>query len=407
MTDTTAAERPRPVPARLSPRDVVRVGGAGLRTRPLRAVLSALGIAIGIAAMVSVVGISSSSRAGLDRTLAALGTNLLTVTPGDTIFGEEAKLPPESVAMVGRIGPVTQTAAVGSVGDAQVYRNDRIPEAESGGIGVNAATTSLLDLVGAKLDNGTWLNAATERYPAVVLGASAAERLGIGAAGTDVQIVVGGVWFTVIGILEPVTLVPELDSAALVGWPAAEAELGFDGHPTTVHTRTADTAVESVRDVLAQTANPEAPNEVSVSRPSDALAARQATNATFTALLLGLGAVALLVGGVGVANTMVISVLERRAEIGLRRSLGATKGQIRSQFLAESLLLSALGGVGGLVLGLVVTGGYAATQSWPIVVPVWAMFGGVAATLVIGGIAGLYPAVRASRLAPTEALAAP
>jgi putative ABC transport system permease protein len=236
---------------------------------------------------------------------------------------------------------------------------------------------------------------------------AAARRLGVPTAGPDIQIWLGGRWFIVVGVLALAPLAPELDSSALVGWPAAQSYLDFDGHPTTVYTRSADSAVEAVRGVLAQTANPQAPNEVKVSRPSDALAARQATNRTFTALLLGLGAVALLVGGVGVANTMVISVLERRPEIGLRRSLGATRGQIRLQFLAESLLLSALGGGGGVLLGIAVTALYAGTQSWTAVVPAWAMLGGLAATLVIGALAGLYPAIRAARLAPTEALATP
>jgi putative ABC transport system permease protein len=144
-----------------------------------------------------------------------------------------------------------------------------------------------------------------------------------------------------------------------------------------------------------------------ISRPSDALAAKQATSQAFAGLLLGVGAVALLVGGVGVANTMVISVLERRAEIGLRRSLGATRGQIRTQFLAESLLLSAMGGAGGILLGTGVTVGYAYSQEWPAVVPAWATVGGLVATLAIGAVAGLYPAIRASRLSPTEALSAP
>jgi putative ABC transport system permease protein len=211
----------------------------------------------------------------------------------------------------------------------------------------------------------------------------------------------------VVGVLDPVPLADELDSSALIGWDTAESLFDFDGYPTTVYTRAREDAVEDVRNVLAATANPEAPNEVQVSRPSDALAAKQATDDTLNGLLLGLGAVALLVGGVGVANTMVISVLERRAEIGLRRSLGATRGQIRLQFLAESLLLSALGGVGGVLLGIGVTTTYASIQDWPTVVPAWAMIGGVAATLAIGAIAGLYPAVRASRLSPTEALTAP
>ncbi|MEV4758866.1 ABC transporter permease [Micromonospora sp. NPDC049559] len=404
---TPPARQARLVPARLRPRDLLRVGGVGLRTRPLRAFLSALGIAIGIAAMIAVVGISSSSRAELDRTLDALGTNLLTVSPGKSIFGANAKLPEESVAMISRIGPVQQVAATGTVPDARVFRSDRIPEAQTGGLAVRAANLQLLDTVGAQVTSGAWLNAATAQYPAVVLGATAAQRLGVGAAGPEMRVYLGGRWFTVVGILAPVPLAPELDLTALIGWDAARSYLGFDGHPTTVYTRSTESQVEAVRAVLGATANPEAPNEVEVSRPSDALAAQQATDAAFTGLLLGLGAVALLVGGVGVANTMVISVLERRAEIGLRRSLGATRGQVRTQFLAESLLLSALGGVGGVLLGIGVTTAYALSQSWPTVVPAWAMAGGVGATLVIGGFAGLYPAIRASRLSPTEALATP
>jgi putative ABC transport system permease protein len=394
-------------PARLRPADVVRVGSAGLRTRPLRAFLSALGIAIGIAAMVAVVGISSSSRAELDRQLAALGTNLLTVAPGNTLAGKTAALPKESPGMIGRIKPVTRVSATGKVPGANVYRNDQIPKAESGGMTVKAANLDLPGTVAATMADGVWLNQATARYPAVVLGSTAAKRLGISAAGEDRRVYIGGRWFTVIGILNPVPLAPELDSAALIGWPAAESYLDFDGHPTTIYTRSADAYVNDVRAVLAATANPQAPNEVTVSKPSDALAARYATNQAFTGLLLGLGAVALLVGGVGVANTMVISVLERRSEIGLRRSLGATRGQIRLQFLAESLLISALGGTGGAVLGIAVTAVYASLRNWSTVVPAWATTGGVAATLAIGALAGLYPAVRASRLSPTEALATP
>jgi putative ABC transport system permease protein len=391
--------------SRLRPGDVARVGAAGLRTRPLRVALSALGIAIGIAAMISVVGIATSSRENLNRQLAQLGTNLLRVAPGQSIFGDHSHLPNEAIPMIGRIAPVTSVTGTGVVPNTHVYRNDRIPSGQNGSLSVLAARSDLLGTVGATVASGAWLNAATARYPAVVLGSSAAQRLGVGAAGPQAQVWLGGRWFTVVGVLQPVPLAPELDSAALIGWPVASELLGFNGYPTTVYTRARDDAVPAVQAVLAATANPAHPNEVQVSRPSDALAARAAANVTLSGLLLGLGAVALLVGGVGVANTMVISVLERRAEIGLRRSLGATRGQIRLQFLVESLLLAALGGLGGVLVGIGVTAAYAGYQGWPSLVPPWASAGGVAATIVIGAIAGLYPAWRAARLSPTEALA--
>ncbi|GAA0800484.1 ABC transporter permease [Spirilliplanes yamanashiensis] len=387
-------------PHRLAPADVLRVGAAGLRARPLRVTLSAVGIAIGIAAMLAVVGISASSRAEVDRALTALGTNLLTAAPGQTLFGDEATLPAESLAMVRRIGPVESVSAT-AVLDAKVYRTDHVPAAETGSIAVRAARDDLLGTVGGTVARGRWLTESAA--PAVVLGATAARRLGVTAPG--VRVWLGGAWYAVTGILAPVPLAPELDASALVGWSSAAALLDFDGAPTTVYTRSAEPAVEAVRAVLAATVNPAAPNEVTVSRPSDALAAARATDAALNGLLLGLGAVALLVGGVGVANTMVISVLERRPEIGLRRALGATRGQVRTQFLVESLLLATLGGVAGVLTGALVTAGYALSRDWPPVVPGWALAGGVAATTLVGAVAGLYPAMRAAALPPTRALA--
>lgn len=395
-----------PKPGRLSPPDVLRLAAYGLRARPLRVVLSALGIAIGIAAMVAVVGTSTSSRAQLNRLLDSLGTNLLTAGPGLTLSGEQATLPDQSVAMVSRVGSVESVTAIGQLPKAKVYRTNKIPAPQSGGIGTYAVHTDLLNTVGATVASGTWLNDATAQYPAVVLGARTAERLGIDAVNGDIQVWLGERWFTVIGILDPVPLAPELDLGALIGWQAAQRYVGFDGDITKLYIRTDPDAVEAVHGLLARTVNPAQPNEVDVSRPSDALAARAAANTTFTGLLLGLGAVALLVGGIGVANTMVISVLERRSEIGLRRSLGATRGHIRIQFLAESLLLSVLGGSTGILLGSGVTAVYATLQNWPTVVPGWVIAGGITAALIIGGVAGLYPAMRAARLAPTEALAA-
>lgn len=392
-------------PARLLPFDVVRLAAYGLRARPLRVVLSALGIAIGIAAMIAVVGISTSSRAQLNQMLSQLGTNLLSAGPGTSMFGEAATMPPESIAMIGRIAEVEAVSAIGQL-DAKVYRTDRIPASQSGGLTVAAAKRDLLDTLGAKIAAGAWLNEATATYPTVVLGARAATRLGIGPSLIGQPIWLGGRWFTVVGILAPVGLVPSLDLYALIGWPAGERYLDFDGDITTLYVRTDPAAVDAVRTLLARTANPEQPNEVDVSRPSDALAAEAAADLAFTGLLLGLGAVALLVGGIGVANTMVISVLERRAEIGLRRSQGATRGHIRLQFFGEALLLALLGGGSGILIGWLVTAVYARLQGWPLDIPLWVAGGGMVATLLIGGIAGLYPALRAARLAPTEALGA-
>ena len=396
---------PEPAPSRLRPRDVVRVGVTGLRARPTRAVLSALGIAVGIAAMVAVVGISASSRAQVDEQLDALGTNLLTVAPGQTIGGEDAALPAESVGMVARLGPVTAVSAVGEI-DAAVYRNDEIDETQTNGLAVLAARTDLLGTVGGDVASGRWLDDALSAYPVVVLGANAAERMGIDEVDGSVSVWLGGEWFTVAGILEPVPLAPELASAVLIGWTAATELLGFDGAPTTIYERSAESQVDAVRAVLPATVNPANPEEVTVSRPSDALAAQAATDETLTTLLLALGGVALLVGGIGVANTMVIAVLERRSEIGLRRALGATRAHVRRQFLGESVLLAALGGVGGALLGGAVTAVFAASRGWPPALPSWVLAGAAGATVVVGALAGAYPAARAARMSPTAALSA-
>jgi putative ABC transport system permease protein len=387
--------------SKLLPADVVRVGGVGLRTRRLRATLSAFGIAIGIAAMVAVLGISESSKSDLIATLDRLGTNLLKVAPGQTIFGEDAQLPEEAGSMINRIGPVESVSAVERV-DATVRRTSYIPEGETGGISVMAADPDLLTTLGASVRRGVYLDMAKARYPAVVLGSTAAKRLGIDRPGVNVWL--GERWFTLVGILEAVELDPDLDSAALIGLPIAKQLFGAEGSATTIYVRANPEDLDDVRRVLGATANPEHPEEVDVSRPSDALEARAAAKTAFTSLFLGLGAVALLVGGVGIANVMVISVLERRSEIGLRRALGATKGHIRLQFLTESLLLAGTGGVTGVVLGVLITIVYSANRGWDTVVPWYVPAGGLSAALAIGAVAGLYPAMRAARLAPTEAL---
>jgi putative ABC transport system permease protein len=393
-----------PAPAHVAVVELIREGVLALRGRPGRATLSALGVAIGVAALVAVLGIGAASRAGLVAQIDRLGTDMLTVAPGHTLFGGNAELPIDAESMVRRIDGVRSASVVGMISGATVRRTDRIDPQQTGGIAVQAARLDLLGSLSGGVSSGIYLSSANERYPVVVLGAVAAQRLGLDRA--PAQAFIGGRWFTVIGVLEPLPLAPDVDRSALVGWTAAQQLLGFDGHPTTIYERSADEAVQRIATLLPGTVNPQHPGEVQVSRPSDALTAGLAAKSTFAALFLGLGAVALLVGGVGIANTMVISVLERRSEIGLRRALGARRAQVRAQFFIESVVLSVGGGVAGVLLGLIVSLGYALTRDWPLVVPAQTLAAGVLASVLVGSLAGLYPARRAARLTPTEALAA-
>jgi putative ABC transport system permease protein len=388
---------------RLGLPDLARIASVGIRTRRVRAALSALGIAIGVAAIVAVLGLSASSQAGLLAEIDKLGTNLLTVTNGQTLFGQTAELPLQAPGMIARIGPVHQVQETGSTA-ANVYKSPFIPSVNTNALSVQAASLDLPRAVGTTLAGGSYLNVATAQEPVAVLGAQAAQLLGIDRLYRGERLWLGGMWFYLAGILKPAVLAPEIDSSVLVGFPAAQRYLDFDGHPTEIYVRTVTSQTAAVQSVLAATANPEAPNEVDVSQPSVALTARAEAQGALNSLFLGLGAVSLLVGAVGVANIMLIGVLERRSEIGLRRSLGATKGQIRIQFLAEAILLSLLGGAAGVTAGAISTVVYAHLKHWTAVVPASAWAGGLAAAILIGGTAGLLPAIRAARLSPTEAL---
>jgi putative ABC transport system permease protein len=398
---------------RLRLQDWLWVASVGLRARPLRAALSALGIAIGTAAIVAVLGLSSSSQAGLLAEIDRLGTNLLTVEAGHSLTGKEAKLPPEALARVTHLDDVHLVADTALVKDTKVYRNPMIPMGNTGGLQVQATSLNLLSVLDTGIARGDWLNDGTAGEPVAVLGSAAARRLGVERVHPDQRIWLGDQWFNIAGILNPSPLAPDIDNSALVGYPAARTYLGYlsmvrgaeqVGPPSTIYVRTATGHEAAVQSLLARTANPQAPNEADVSQPSDALTARAAAQGAFDSLFLGLGAVALIVGAVGVANIMIISVLERRSEIGLRRALGATKGQIRTQFLAESILLAFHGGIAGVLVGAATTAAYARSKSWAVVIPAEAWAGGIASAILIGALAGLMPAVRASRMPPTVAL---
>jgi putative ABC transport system permease protein len=392
--------------SRLLPRDMLRLATIGLRTRKLRAALSVLGISIGIASMVAVLAISETSKADLLATIERLGTSLLTVAPGESLFGEETELPAAAPARIRLLDEVESASAVTQVSGVTVRRSSYVPEEVTGGIAVRASEDSLLRTLEGELRAGRFLDAASERYPAIVLGAKTAQRLGVERLDGITQVYLSGRLFTVVGILEPLRLAPEIDSSALIGYPIAKKLFGGERSASQIYVRARDgeADVHRASALLPTAADPWNPEEVAVSRPSDALEAQAAAEGAFTSLFLGLGAVALLVGGIGIANVMIISVLERRSEVGLRRALGARRRHIATQFLSESFVLGIAGGVAGVLLGAGATGVYAAYEGLELLVPPLAVGGGLIAACVLGGIAGLYPALRAARLTPTEAL---
>jgi len=389
--------------SRVRPADLWPVALAGLVIRPARSVLSALGIAVGIATMVAVLGISASSRSQLVAEIDALGTNLLTVTPGQAFGGPSATLPATAPGMIARIGPVIDAAAIGDV-PASVYRSNQIPAANTNAITVYWAGPGLLHTLQGQLAKGSFLTTASARYPAVVLGPYAAQALGIDRADGSALVWIGSHWFAVTGILDPLVLAPELDRAALIGEPVARHLLHADVRPVQVYVRTNPASVPAVQAVLAATANPSAPQNVTVNDPADVLTARADATTAFQGLFLALGAVALAVGGIGIGNVMVIAVLERRNEIGLRRALGASRRHISLQFAAEAVLLAGAGGAAGAALGAMATAAFAAARHWHAVVSLPSLAAAVGVALVVGALAGLYPAIRAAQLPPAEAL---
>ena len=401
---TAATYRPAPAAARLRLTDLARLAGVGLRTRRLRAALSALGIAIGVAAIVAVLGLSSSSAAGLNAEIAALGTNLLTVQPGNSFSGGTEELPLAAPGMISRLPGVFAVQTTGSIDGVSAYRSPLIPPANTNALTVDATTLGLPGTAGTAIAQGKFLNAATAHEPVCVLGAAAAQLLGIDHVFPGERVWAGNMWLYVAGILKPDVLSTDVDSSVLVGYPFAEHSFGFDGHPTTIYVKAADSRVTAVDRLLGAQTNPEDPGGPDVSVPSSALVAQAEAKEAFSTLFLGLGAVALLVGAIGVANIMVIAVLERRSEIGLRRALGATRGHIRVQFLSEAVALALAGGAAGVAAGAAATASYAHAKGWAVVIPAQAWAGGLAAALLIGAFAGLLPALKAARLPPTEAL---
>ena len=388
---------------KLRTRDLFFVAVYGVKARKGRAALTSIGIGIGIAAIVAVSGIAASGSADLLSTLESLGTNLVKASPQAGFFGTQEELPEGVIGMVERIGPVEEVTSTTQT-DLLVRRSNFISEFEGGGISTIVTSSELLNVIGGKLSEGRFITEGLADLPVTVLGSVTAKRLGITNLSKPTKILIDDEWFGVIGIVEELKIHPDLDRSVFIGYGAAKKLFDINEEPTTIYLRANPTFIEDVVEVIAPSMNPENPDQVEVSRPSDALEAQQAVEASFTNLLLGLGSVALLVGGVAIANVMVMSVLERRMEIGVRRSIGATRREIRYQFLLESIVLSGIGGLVGVMLGSLITLAYTNYTNIVFSIPVWQILGAVVLALLIGAISGVYPAIKASKIQPAEAV---
>lgn len=389
---------------RLSPADLVRTAWLGVATRPQRTALAALGIALGIAALVALTGASASQRAHLLAELDRMGADLAVVAPAPGPDRELVPLPTSAPAAIARQDGVARVGVFETAPDSlAVYRTDLVPETETGGLHVAVARPDVFEAIDAALASGRWFDDATRALPATVLGHTAALRLGIDQAGD--RVFIGGQWYGVLGILEPAGLAAEIDTAAILGdeWVRDTFPGDTIGEITSIYVRAEPGRINAVRDILAAAASPGSPY-VGVTKLSDLAGARATTDDSLATLGLALGGIALLVGGVGIANTMIVAVLERRGEIGLRRALGARPGQIAAQFVTEAVILSLIGGLAGLVLGAVAVIAIAVTAGQPVVLPPEVLVVAPAISVIVGAIAGLQPAIRAARLSPTTAL---
>lgn len=390
---------------RLSVADSIRTALIGPRSRKMRTALSALGVAVGIAALTAITGIAASNQAELLAELDSLGANMLVVEPGYGPDNKPVPLPDTSPGMIGRVDGVEEVGVLEKVPEGTgVYRNDLIPESQGNGLTAYAASPDFLSSVEGSVAQGSWFDEANRSLPVTVLGASAAARMGVTAPG--VRVWIGEQWYTVIGILDAAGLAESIDASAFLGdrWAAEHVSGKDDDTIASIYVRMADGKTsEAVREAVARAANPSS-EYVQVSGLGDLAGARETANDSLSGLAVGLAAIALLVGGIGIANTMVVAVLERRGEIGLRRALGARSGQIAGQFVAEAIVLGGLGGLAGVLLGGIGVFIYAAIQSQVATIPVAVLVGGPIVALAVGVIAGLYPAVSAARLSPTAAL---
>lgn len=394
----------RPLGTRIA--DLLHSAWIGATGRRSRTVLAALGIALGIAAYVALSGIAASNQSALLARLDALGANLQVVTPGQDAARQPIPLPqyaPRTLArqpQVERVGVFDTTPE-----NVRIFKNELVPKSNGNALALSVMRPGALDALGASLTQGHGIDADNEHLPVAVLGSEAAYRLGVTGVGD--RVLIDDAWYGVVGILDPVPQARSFDSSVIIGSKYAKAHYPDQaktiGRISAIYVRTKPGDAEALRRMLAHAANLTG-SGVSVNASADLSEARNTTDDSLTTLGLMIGVIALAVGGMSIANMMIVTVMERRGEIGLRRALGATPGAIRMQFVTEAAMLSAFGGLAGIGIGAGTAMAVAVSAHQPMALDWGSLPLAWCAAVLVGILAGIYPASRAARLTPTEAL---
>jgi putative ABC transport system permease protein len=387
-------------------RDLVGVALKGLTARKVRTLLIMLGPIIGVAAMVCAIGLTESAKGELQAQLAQLGTNLIIAQAGGTFGSQNPTFPENAVARVESVSSVSAAAATANLsGVVSVPVQGAKDYYEAFPAPVRAAGVGLPSVLQVPMISGRWLDLADLQLhtSAAVLGEGIAKQYGY-LPGESRTIRLNNANFAVVGVLGPVALDPELDNAVFVTEWSAKHVLGTNGEPNQLYIRAAPGATQSTANAIPTAISLGGPDQVSTQIPSDVLQAAAQANKTLQEVALLAGLLALVVGGVGIANVMSISVIQRSSEIGIRRAVGHSRSKIAAQFLLESLFVGLLGGLGGAGFGVAIVYGVSAVAGWVAVIdygtiPLWM---GLALLVAVG--AGLFPSIKAARLEPLETL---
>lgn len=387
-------------------RDLLGVAWAGLAARRTRTLLIMLGPIVGVAAMVGAVGLTESAKGDLKATLSKLGTNLIVAKAGGTFGQQDPVFPEDAVDRARAVPTVTSAAATSELSGVIALPSEGSAEHfEAFPVPVQAADLALPSVLQVPVRSGRWLNETdvSAGTRAVVLGAGLAREYGV-VPGEIRTIRLDDIDYGVVGVLGPVALDPSLDNAVFLTQWAAEHDFGTEGKPSRLYIRSEEGRTEETAAAIPTAISLGGPDEVSTEVPTDVLAASARADETLQQTALFAGLLALAVGGLGIANVMSISVIQRASEIGIRRAVGHTRSRIASQFLLEALFVGLLGGLAGAVVGVAVVHGISALAGWVVVVsygriPIW-----MGLALAVSLAAGSAPSVKAARLEPLETL---